>query len=218
MNNITGVLVDGYIFDVKNHMINDYHFPNTLFPGATFKMVIDDDPANNTNVVWKCIPDKMLAVSQDGTVTFPNVDESCCGKSCYIFALDKINNEFLSGYSFTVKRYFKYSTEIYHNKEAELAWITSVNGQFPARRDINDSDLNNYEQYNRREINAGLYQEWGTLANVGWKLAPQLNGCCRIYTTEKGNFYCAENNGLDQLTDSGYIAQAVAFYGEPIAK
>ncbi|WP_240780502.1 MULTISPECIES: hypothetical protein [unclassified Escherichia] len=132
----------------------------------------------------------------------------------FIFLL----SEFLSGYTFTVKRYFKYSNKIYHTKEGALTWIASVKGQLPARRDMNDSDLNNYEQYNRREVNTGLYQEWGTLANVGWKLEPQLDGYCRIYTAENDEFYCAENNRLDQLTDSGYIVQAVAFYGEPIAK
>ncbi|MEC9643434.1 hypothetical protein RCT28_21865 [Escherichia marmotae] len=110
MSKITGVLVDNHIYDIKNDMTNGYHFPNCLFPGATFKMVIDNDPVNNGKVKWSCSTDadnNVLAISQDGTVTFPDVDEKCIGNIFAIFATDKSTNKSAGIYIFTVKRFFQ---------------------------------------------------------------------------------------------------------------
>lgn len=108
MSKITGVLVDDHIYDIKNDMVSGYCFPNSLFPGATFKMVIDNDPANNDKVKWSCstnADDDILAISQDGTVTFPDVDETCIGKIFVIFATDIITNKPAGIYIFIVKRF-----------------------------------------------------------------------------------------------------------------
>ncbi|UHR06305.1 hypothetical protein LVO07_04150 [Escherichia coli] len=116
MSKITGVLVDSHIYDIKNDMESGYCFPNSLFPGATFKMVIDNDPINNDKVTWSCstnADNNVLAVSQDGTVTFPGVDEKCVGKIFVIFATDKSTNKSAGIYIFIVKRFFKYSIETY---------------------------------------------------------------------------------------------------------
>ncbi|WP_240783076.1 Ig-like domain-containing protein [Escherichia sp. E2748] len=108
MNEITGVLVDGHVFDIKNDMVNGCYFPNSLFPGATFKMVIDNDPANNGKVTWQCGSSKgnnLVAVSGDGTVTFPDADERCCDTLFYINATDT-SGRIISSYLFVVKRFF----------------------------------------------------------------------------------------------------------------
>lgn len=223
MSKITGVLVDSHIYDIKNDMESGYCFPNSLFPGATFKMVIDNDPINNDKVKWSCstnADNNVLAVSQDGTVTFPGVDEKCVGKIFVIFATDKSTNKSAGIYIFIVKRFFKYSIEIYDRVENILPWIESMNGAFPEARDIDsyDYDDNNATHIINREVNAGLYQEWGKLANSGWNTSGEYNDICSIYAFNKDDntYYCLRDYGGIQQTEYWCLAQAVAFYGESI--
>ncbi|MBY7512861.1 hypothetical protein [Escherichia ruysiae] len=223
MSKITGVLVDNHIYDINNDMKNGYHFPNYLFPGATFKMVIDNDPVNNGKVKWSCSTDadnNVLAVSQDGTVTFPGVDEKCIGKIFAIFATDKSTNKVAGIYIFTVKRFFKYSIETYDSIQKILPWIESMNGEFPEAQDIDSYDYNDHNSGHiiSREVNAGLYQEWGNVANSGWNTNNEIGGICRIYAFNKENntYYWLKNDGVRQVLSGGDTAQAVASYGESI--
>lgn len=221
MNKITGVLVDGHIFDIKNDMVDGYYFPNALFPGATFKMVIDNDPANNGKVQWKCgssLGSQPVAVSEDGTVTFPGVDEQCCDELFYITATDKTSGQLVSSYIFTVKRFFKYSEELYNTVKDILPWVESMNGTFPEARDVDSFDYNDtYSTHDiKREVNAGLYQEWGDVGHGGWKVNTQYHDDCCIYTFNKENnfYYWLENFGYQQMEEAIGHAQAVAFYGK----
>ncbi|RZM85668.1 MULTISPECIES: hypothetical protein [unclassified Escherichia] len=223
MSKITGVLVDGHIFDIKNDMESGYCFPNSLFPGATFKMVIDNDPINNDKVKWTCstnADNNVLAVSQDGTVTFPGVDEKCVGKIFVIFATDKSTNKSAGIYVFIVKRFFKYSIELYNSVKDILPWIENMNGNFPEARDIYSYDYDNYSGPHiiNREVNAGLYQEWGTLSNSGWDASCEPKGICSIYAFDKDNntYYCLRDYGEIECIDRFCVAQAVASYGESI--
>lgn len=223
MSKITGVLVDNHIYDISNDMKFGYNFPNNLFPGATFKMVIDNDPVNNDKVTWSCgteADNNILAVSQDGTVTFPNVDEKCVWKLFSIIATDKITNQFADGYIFIVKRFFKYSTETYHSVKDILPWIKKMNGEFPEAQDIDSYDYDdNYATHIiKREVNAGLYQEWGNVANSGWNTINEDSGVCGIYAFNKDNnsYYYLSNDGFRQKFGAGYHAQAVASYSERI--
>lgn len=223
MSKITGVLVDNHIYDINNDMKNGYHFPNCLFPGATFKMVIDNDPVNNGKVKWSCSTDadnNVLAVSQDGTVTFPDVDEKCIGKIFAIFATDKSTNKSAGIYIFTVKRFFKYSIETYDSVQKVLPWVKSMNGEFPEAHDIDSYDYDDdYATHIiKREVNAGLYQEWGNVANSGWNTINEDSGLCGIYAFNEDNnsYYYLCNDGFRQKFGAGYHAQAVASYSEPI--
>ena len=223
MSKITGVLVDNHIYDINNDMKNGYHFPNCLFPDATFKMVIDTDPVNNGKVKWSCSTDadnNILAVSQDGTVTFPDVDEKCIGKIFAIFATDKSTNKTAGIYIFTVKRFFKYSIETYNSVQNVLPWVESMNGEFPEAQDIDSYDYDDHSGTHiiKREVNAGLYQEWGNVANSGWNTNNELGGICSIYAFNKENntYYWLKNDGERQILDVLYPAQAVASYGESI--
>lgn len=223
MSKITGVLVDNHIYDIKNDMVSGYCFPNSLFTGATFKMVIDNDPVNNDKVKWSCSTDadnNVLAVSQDGTVTFPGVDEKCVGKIFVIFATDKSTNKSAGIYIFIVKRFFKYSIETYNSVKKILPWVESMNGEFPDAWDIDSYDYNDHSSGHiiTREVNAGLYQEWGSVANSGWNTGNYSEGVCRIYAFNKedNNYYCLRSDGTRLKTDVVCIAQAVASYGESI--
>ncbi|EEV6993640.1 MULTISPECIES: hypothetical protein [Escherichia] len=224
MSKITGVLVDNHIYDIKNDMTNGYHFPNCLFPGATFKMVIDNDPVNNDKVKWSCSTDadnNVLAISQDGTVTFPDVDEKCIGNIFAIFATDKSTNKSAGIYIFTVKRFFKYSIETYDSVKDILPWVKKMNGEFPEAQDIDSYDYNDHDSGHiiKREVNAGLYQEWGDVANSGWNTNSECAGICRIYAFNKEDniYYWLKNDGVRQELSVGFTAQAVASYGESIA-
>ncbi|TGB68353.1 hypothetical protein FFT88_08820 [Escherichia sp. E4930] len=223
MSKITGVLVDNHIYDIKNDMKGGYNFPNSLFPGATFKMVIDNDPVNNDKVTWSCSTDadnNALAVSQDGTVTFPNVDERCVWKIFAIFATDKITNKSAGAYTFLVKRFFKYSIENYKSVKNILPWIENMNGEFPDAQDIDSYDYNDHNSGHiiKREVNAGLYQEWGNVANSGWNTNSEGAGICSIYAFNKENntYYWLKNDGVRQELSGGFPAQAVASYSDPI--
>ncbi|TLI92513.1 hypothetical protein FEK42_02705 [Escherichia sp. E2748] len=224
MSKITGVLVDDHIYDIKNDMESGYCFPNSLFPGATFKMVIDNDPANNDKVKWSCstnADDDILAISQDGTVTFPDVDETCIGKIFVIFATDKITNKSAGIYIFIVKRFFKYSDEIYNSVKDISPWIESMGGEFPAPLDV-DSGAYCIDETHiiNREVNAGLYQEWGNVGHGGWKVNTTTHDDCCIYTFDKENnlYYWLENFGFGQIITHLLNAQAVAFYGESLGR
>ncbi|TGC27431.1 hypothetical protein [Escherichia sp. E1130] len=223
MSKITGVLVDSHIYDIKNDMESGYCFPNSLFPGATFKMVIDNDPINNDKVKWTCgtnADNNVLAVSQDGTVTFPGVDEKCVGKIFVIFATDKSTNKSAGIYIFIVKRFFKYSIETYNSVKKILPWIENMNGEFPRIHDIDSDyiDENSGWHHINRKVNAGLYQEWGTLTNSGWDTSCELEGVCSIYAFNKDDntYSCLMDTGYTQHTSIIYSAQAVASYGESI--
>ncbi|EKM0498826.1 hypothetical protein PTT88_004533 [Escherichia coli] len=224
MSKITGVLVDSHIYDIKNDMESGYCFPNSLFPGATFKMVIDNDPVNNDKVIWSCntnAENNVLAVSQDGTVTFPGVDEKCVGKIFVIFATDKATNKSAGIYIFIVKRFFKYSIEIYNSVKDILPWVKNMNGAFPEARDIDSYDYNDHNATHiiKREVNAGLYQEWGNVSNSGWNTINEIDGSCNIYAFNKENntYYYLSNIGARYTMDVFDPAQAVASYGESIA-
>ncbi|WP_240726874.1 hypothetical protein [Escherichia sp. E4742] len=223
MSKITGVLVDNHIYDINNDMKFGYNFPNSLFPGATFKMVIDNDPVNNDKVTWSCSTDadnNALAVSQDGTVTFPNVDEKCVWKLFSIFATDKITNQSAGAYIFIVKRFFKHSSETYYSVKDTLPWIKDMNGELPEARDIDSYDYDDLfaTHIMKREVNAGLYQEWGNVANSGWHTMIEHNGVCGIYAFNKDNnaYYWLSNNGGREKVGIGHPAQAVASYSDPI--
>lgn len=219
MSEITGVLVDGHMFDIKNDMTDDSHFPNSLFPGATFKMVIDNDPANNTKVRWiysTNITGSPLAVSADGTVTFPGIDEKCCGESFHIIAVDKETHK-ITTYTFTVKRFFKYSEEIYNSVKDISPWIEKMHGAFPASLDVDSQvDMSDSDHKITRDVNGGLFQEWGKMAHSGWAVNPaEYEGVCSIYTFDKehNHYYLLEDSGFNQIIVFFYYAQAVAFYG-----
>lgn len=221
MNEITGVLVDGHMFDIKNDMTDDSHFPNSLFPGATFKMVIDNDPANNTKVRWiysTNITGSPLAVSADGTVTFPGIDEKCCGESFHIIAVDKETHK-ITTYTFTVKRFFKYSAEAYTSVKDISPWIENMHGVFPDPLDV-DSQVYDGETWHgiKRDVNGGLYQEWGTMSNSGWAVNPTVivkYDSCNIFTfdKEKNTYYILEDSGYHFNDGEYFYAQAVALYG-----
>lgn len=222
MSKITGVLVDGHIFDMKKDMVEGCYFPNTLFPGATFKMVIDNDPANNGKVTWKCtssLGSKPMEISGDGTVTFPGVNEQCCDPDAlfYITATDKVSGEF-SFYLFTVKRFFKYSKELYSNVTYISPWIKNMNGEFPETLDVNSQYINGPSGVTIiREVNGGLFQEWGNMQNSGWKIVVEHNyGNCGIYTfnNEQNFFNFLDDDGFTQRLSGAIPAQAVAFYGQ----
>ncbi|EFH7843367.1 hypothetical protein GJ336_18360 [Escherichia coli] len=219
MNKITGVLVDNHIFDIKNDMVNDYYFPNTLFPGATFKMVIDNDPANNGKVQWKCgssLGSQSVAVSEDGTVTFPGVDEQCCDELFYITATDS-SGQIISSYLFVVKSFFKYSEEVYRSVDDISQWIKSVGGVFPETLDVNSQYISGPSLCPiTREVNAGLFQEWGCMSNSGWKLNKDTVPSCNIYTfnKERNSFIFLDDVGFTQNIGYYIAAQAVAFYGK----
>ncbi|RZM96343.1 hypothetical protein FEK43_18590 [Escherichia sp. E2562] len=219
MSAITGVLVDGHIFDMKKDMVEGYYFPNTLFPGATFKMVIDNDPANNGKVTWQCGSSKgnnLVAVSGDGTVTFPDADERCCDTLFYINATDT-SGRIISSYLFVVKRFFKYSKDTFVTTNKISQWIESVNGIFPETLDVNSQYIAGSEWITiTREVNGGLFQEWGNMKNSGWVLANPNYSSCSIFTfnNELNFFNLLVDSGFTQNADCGARVQAVAFYGQ----
>ncbi|WP_240726483.1 hypothetical protein [Escherichia sp. E4702] len=95
-----------------------------------------------------------------------------------------------------------------------------MSGEFPEAHDIDSYDYNDHNSGHiiKREVNAGLYQEWGNVANSGWNTNSEGAGICRIYALNKesNTYYWLENEGVRQELSGGFPAQAVASYGESI--
>lgn len=230
MPKVTGVRVNYYDFDLKKDMTNG-SFPKTLFPGATFQMMVDNDVVNNNTVEWSASTnagDGTVTVNQDGIVSFSqDIDESCIGKTFVIFAKEKTTGKNISAYVIKPLRFFKPHIETWDGFSSAWKWVVDEKGTFPARRDINNVPYNEIEieSYHdiKREVNSGLFQEWGFLLFSGW--TNPLHGAIgdhesAIFSEENGEIYVSEvrsHNSRDLWDDSIDLhAQAVAFYGQSV--
>ncbi|TLJ02675.1 hypothetical protein FEK47_24425 [Escherichia sp. E3659] len=230
MPKVTGVRVNYYDFDMKKDMTNG-SFPKTLFPGATFQMMVDNDVVYNNTVDWSVSSnagDNTVAVNQDGVVSFSkDIDESCIGKTFVIFAKEKATGKYISAYVIKPLRFFKPHIETWDGFNSAWRWVEDEKGTFPARRDINNVPYNEIEieSYHdiKREVNSGLFQEWGFLLFSGW--TNPLHGAIgdhesAIFSEENGEIYVSEvrsHNSRDLWDDTMTLyAQAVAFYGQSI--
>ncbi len=95
-----------------------------------------------------------------------------------------------------------------------------MNGEFPEAQNIDSYDYNDHNSGHiiKREVNAGLYQKWGNVANSGWNTINEQSGLCGIYAFNKdtNSYYYLCNNGFRHEIEQVYTAQAVASYVDPI--
>ena len=231
MPKITGVLVSHHVFDIKKDMANG-SFPKTLFPGATFQMVVDNDVVSNNTLDWSVVTnagDNLLTVNQDGVVSFSkDIDESCIGKTFVIFAKDKATGKFVSSYLIKPHRFFKPCTVTWKRFDDAWFWIEDKKGTVPARRDINNVPFDELtgEMFHdvKREVNSGLFQEWGFLLFSGWTnpVRGDIGSLeSEIFTLENDRIFISTVNSLPYSRDlhddmDSQPAQAVAFYGESV--
>ncbi|RZN44845.1 MULTISPECIES: hypothetical protein [unclassified Escherichia] len=201
MNIITDVLVNGHMFNCIEDM-QEKHFPTTLFPEAYFQMVIDGDVKNNRNVIWRCREDlsgNPVSVNQDGVVKFNNADESFVGHTFYIEAIDK-NTSRISVYSFTIEKFFKHNTEKKLNPEETKLWVASVNGQLPHVVELQDNVMT--PAY--RQVNGGLFKEWGKLVIYGWISAYSDTDIAATHGFDNGKAYCCDG-GSSCFSEIGHL-------------
>ncbi|WP_246769533.1 hypothetical protein [Escherichia sp. E2593] len=143
------------------------------------------------------------------------------GRFFAIFATDKITNKSAGAYTFSREAFFSNTAlKIINQLKNILPWIENMNGEFPEAQDIDSYDYNDHNSGHiiKREVNAGLFQEWGNVANSGWNTNSECAGICRIYAFNKENntYYWLKNDGFRQELSGGFTAQAVASYSEPI--
>ncbi|TGB98137.1 hypothetical protein [Escherichia sp. E2661] len=148
-------------------------------------------------------------------------------KTFVIFAKDKATGKYISAYVIKPLRFFKPHVETWDGFGSAWKWVWDEKGTFPARRDINNVPYNEIEieSYHdiKREVNSGLFQEWGFLLFSGW--ANPLHGeignhKSAIFSIENNEAYISEvrsHNSRDLWDDMmDLYAQAVAFYGQSI--